>query len=142
MPGTVQTFDTAQTEIAQEEWGSRCVFDGQVTRDTIAPVFGWTMEELAARSPLVTLADFRSADATIAARLAVQAYRRSGHRAVWPTALVVPEAQAELWRLYADLQARGGVWHKVFTSLEEGERWAADMAALRAAQARFLKRAR
>lgn len=95
---------------------------------------------MAQSPPLVALCDYRGADMGATARRLVIAHKRTGVSATWPTALVVPQDQLEVWSQYAWLQGQHGNLKAVFTELEQAERWSRDMAALQAAQARFRSR--
>lgn len=67
---------------------------------------------------------------------------KPGAALLLPTALVVTAETMPMWRTYCQLQARRGVLRMPFLSVEDAARWAADQAALFAAQARFHERAR
>lgn len=59
-----------------------------------------------------------------------------------PTALVIRPEDAEMWRLYCDLQGRAGVMRQAFTSEHRARQWAELHAALWAEQARYRAAAR
>jgi len=54
-----------------------------------------------------------------------------------PTALIVREDDAEMWRLYCWLMAQHGIQRQAFTSVEEAFRWTRDRAVLVEAQRRY-----
>lgn len=133
-------FDGLQSRLGRAAWGAYFRADGFVTERNATEMIAAVVTDLAAAPPLVALCDYRGADMGATARRMVIAHKRSGVDAIWPTALVVHPDQLEVWRQYAWLQGRMGNLKAVFTEVAAAERWARDMAALQAAQARFRSR--
>ena len=136
----VRQFGSLQSELAAVEFGAHFSVRGQVSSESVGVLMQAVLSDLTPMAPKAVVCDYRGADMGATARSLVHAQRRSGQSADWPTALIIQPDQAELWRLYRDIQARHGHLKGVFTEPEEAYRWAADMAALRAAQERFNRR--
>lgn len=141
MAGAVRReFGGLASELEPVEFGAHFSVRGQVCSESVGMLMQAVLTDLAPMAPKAVICDYRGADMGATARALVHAQRRTGQSADWPTALIIQPDQAELWRLYRDIQARHGHLKAVFTNAEEAYRWAADMAALRAAQERFNRR--
>ena len=140
MTQKTRVFDGLQSRIWAAAWGSNFRADGRVSESNVGQMIAAVVSDLAQSRPLVALCDYRGADMGATARRVVIAHKRSGMEAPWPTVLVVQRDQLEVWSHYAWLQAQLGNLKAVFTDMAPAERWARDMAALQAAQARFRSR--
>lgn len=137
MAQTTRVFDGLRSRLGGAAWGAVFRADGRVSETNVQQMISAVVSDLAKAPPLVALCDYRGADMGATARRLVIAHKRTGMAATWPTALVVQRDQVEVWNQYAWLQAQHGNLKAVFTEQEPAERWARDMAALQAAQARF-----
>ena len=141
MRSVVRRFPGLVSRLERTDWGSRFSVAGDVNQKTVGGLMASVIGDMAQAPPLAALCDYRGADVCVAARNFVAASRKAGAPATWPTALLVRPEHLSVWRDYAWLQGQSGNLKGVFTHAEEAERWAAEMAAIRAAQARHLRRA-
>lgn len=140
MAQRTRVFDGLQSRLCSAAWGARFRADGRVSDTNVGQMIAAVVSDLAEAPPLVALCDYRGADMGATARRLVVAHKRSGVDAIWPTAIVVQRDQLEVWNQYAWLQGRMGNLKAIFTEVEPAERWARDIAAIQAAQARFRSR--
>jgi len=131
------SFNGLESRLDRAAWGATFHVAGNVSDTNVGPMIASVVADLAEAPPLVALCDYRGADMGATARRLVIAHKRTGVATTWPTALLVQADQAEVWRQYAWLQGQLGNLKAVFTEQEPAQRWARDMAALQAAQARF-----
>lgn len=136
----LRVFDGLRSQLDPAAWGARFSVVGAVSGSNVKRMIAAVVSDLAQVRPLVALCDYRGADMGATARGLVQAHKSTGIAAAWPTALVVPADQLEVWSQYALLQGQQGNLKAVFTTMDKAEQWSRDMAALQAAQARFRSR--
>ena len=137
MAQKIRVFDGLESRLGAAAWGAHFQVAGRVSSTNVGEMIGAVVSDLAQAPPLTAVCDYRGADMGATARRLVIAHRQTGTKASWPTALVVQRDQLEVWRQYEWLQAQDGILKAVFTDLGPAQRWARDMAALQAAQARF-----
>lgn len=142
MWSVMRSFAGAKSRIETAPFGARFTVGGVVGKDTVGQLIGAVVTDLAVRPPLVALCDYSRADMGVAARSMLVAHRKAGVPASWPAAMIVPPEQLQLWRDYAWLQGQSGNLRGIFTRAEDAEKWCAEMAAIRASEARYLQRVR
>lgn len=92
----------------------------------------------AAHAPLAAVCDYRAANLALSPSQLLGVHARFGDRLVWPTALVVRSDCLGFWERYAEMQGRRGRLRNVFVRMEDAKNWAAEMAAIQEAQARWM----
>lgn len=137
MEQSIRVFDKLRSRLWGASWGAHFQAEGLVSSTNVGEMISAVVSDLAQAPPLVALCDYRGADMGATARRLVSAHKKTGTAAAWPTALVVPRDQIEVWNQYAYLQGQLGNLKAVFTEVEQAQAWSRDMAALQAAQARF-----
>lgn len=137
-----RVFGKVETNLTPMSFGSAFFVQGKVGVDHIDPLLQSVVADIASAGHMAAVCDYRQADMTMAAKRIVQAHESGGVTLDWPTALVVPHAQLQLWRDYAAMQGARGKLRRVFEEWEPARRWAEEQAALRAAQLRWFSRAR
>lgn len=137
-----RVFGKTSTVLEPTQFGSAFVVKGTVGVEQIDPLLSAVVNDIAAGGHMAAVCDYRQADMTIGASRIVQAHASGGIALDWPTALVVPREQQNLWQDYAAMQGQRGKLRRVFLEWEPARKWAEEQAALRAAQFRWFSRAR
>lgn len=115
-------------------------FDGAMPLELVRPVAEAFGAHLAGSRALAGVADYRDANlappsARVRAQLRTAAQMaRTAHI---PTALVVRADELQVWRQHAERLTLAGLPRAAFSDPDRARQWAAEMAALYAAQASF-----
>lgn len=121
------------------------VFQGALTPDLASAIARATAAHVMEVGAHAGIADYRSALPTVPGaelRRSVRAATRQAKSHGVPMALVVRDDDLEAWKAHAFSLCASGLLRAAFSDMEQARRWAAEMAALRQAQARFLSRGR
>lgn len=115
-------------------------YRGRLSRRNSAEMIGVISAYIEGASPAAMVSDYSGADVEQTARMLARGARpalKSGPTLRLPGALIVRQDEMPLWRSYCNALGDMGALRAAFTSAAEARAWAAEQAALRAAQASF-----
>lgn len=135
------SFAGVTTKISADQGIASIHIDGLVTDKSSSELLGACHVDLDLLRPAAMVAAYDSAQMGVTAHTLLSSARRAmpdGSLLRIPTALVVNPDDLEMWRTYCYLQGMFGIMRAAFTDHNAARAWAADQAALRAAQLRYL----